>query len=146
MAGRLELSIVTPEKVSWEGPVESLVIPAYDGLLGILPGHAPLLAELAPGIVHIRTPEEEKTLAVSGGFVEVAKNKVSLFAETAELAEEISEERARQAADRAKRALREATEEPGAVANAQAALLRALARMKAAEWSRHRKPRSPHQS
>src|SRR5262245_41115189 len=106
MEKRIPLSIVTPEKVAWEGEVDSLVVPAYEGQLGILPGHAPLLAQLSPGALQIRSGEELRLLAVSGGFVEVFGGRASVFAETAELAEEIDAERARQAAEKAHEALR----------------------------------------
>ena len=138
MKRMLTLNIVTPEKVSWEGPVESLIVPAHDGLLGILPGHAPLLAELAPGILQIRMEGGESTLSVSGGFIEVVNNQVSVFAETAELAEDINIERARLALERAKVQLKAGDVSPAGPENARAALLRALARMKAAEWARRR--------
>jgi F-type H+-transporting ATPase subunit epsilon len=138
MKRTLTLNIVTPEKVSWEGPVESLIVPAHGGLLGILPGHAPLLAELAPGILQIRMEGGESTLSVSGGFIEVVNNQVSVFAETAELAEDINLERARLALERAKVQLKSGDATAAAPENARAALLRALARMKAAEWARRR--------
>jgi F-type H+-transporting ATPase subunit epsilon len=138
VAKTLTLNIVTPEKVSWEGSVESLVVPAHEGLLGILPGHAPLLAELSPGTLHIRTAEGEHTLAVSGGFIEVVNNAVSVFAETAELAEEINVERARLALEKAKVQLKASDPAQISPENARAALMRALARMKAAEWARRR--------
>lgn len=137
MAKRIALSIVTPERVTWEGEVDSLVIPAYDGQLGILPGHAPLLAQLTPGVAQIRAGEETRLLAVSGGYAEVYGGRVSLFAETAELAEEIDAERARQAVEKARAAMRGPAEavEPE---QALAALRRALVRLKVAEQVRRR--------
>jgi F-type H+-transporting ATPase subunit epsilon len=138
---RLPLRIVTPEKVSWEGEVDSLTVPAWDGSLGVLPGHAPLLAQLTPGVVRIRqTGGDERLLAVSGGFVEVAEGKAALFAETAEMAEEIDAERARQALEQAKKNLKAS---PAQVLDEQAlaALRRALIRLQVAELARL-KPRS----
>lgn len=131
---RLPLRIVTPEKVAWEGDVDSLVVPAVEGQLGILPGHAPLLAQLAPGPMRVRDGEDVRLLALSGGFVEVYGGRASVFAETAELADEIDGERARQAHERAKAAL----QTPGAVVDeqAQAALRRALIRMRVFELAR----------
>lgn len=123
--------------------MDALVVPAHEGQLGILPGHAPLLAQLHPGTVVIRQKgEEPRLLAVSGGFVEVTAAGVSLFAETAEMAEEIDAERARQSAEKAKAVLKHSHEEKldsGAIA----ALERALARLRAAEAvARRRPPRS----
>lgn len=144
---RLHLSIVTPESVSWEGDVDSLVVPAADGQLGVLPGHAPLLAQLQAGVLQIRTGEETKVLAVSGGFMEVFEGRVAVFAETAELADEINEERARQAAERAKAAMRGPSLDDE---QSEAALKRAMIRMKVVELSRRRtshtreKPPRPH--
>jgi F-type H+-transporting ATPase subunit epsilon len=135
---QLRLSIVTPENVSWEGDIDSLIVPAADGQLGVLPGHAPLLAQLLAGVLQMRTGEETKVLAVSGGFIEVFHERVSVFAETAELASEINEERARQAAERAKAALHGTSPEPVDEAQIEAALRRALVRMKVAELARRR--------
>ena len=60
MSARIPVSIVTPERPTWEGEVDSLVLPAFEGQLGILPGHAPLLAELKPGTVVMRDGPETK--------------------------------------------------------------------------------------
>lgn len=140
---RIPLSIVTPERPTWEGEVDALVVPAQEGQLGILPGHAPLLAQLRPGTVVIRQGAEPRFLAVSGGFVEVFAGRVSLFAETAEMAEEIDAERARQAAEKARAALKHGSEEKFDMA-AVAALERALARLRASEAiaARRRSPRT----
>lgn len=137
MAKRIPLSIVTPERVAWEGEVDSLVVPAAEGQLGVLPGHAPLLAQLSPGVVQIRSGEETRMLAVSGGYFEVHGGKAALFAETAELAEEIDAERARQAVEKAKAALHQpsGSAEPE---QALAALRRALVRLKVSEQIRRR--------
>ncbi len=145
MPKRIPLSIVTPERVAWEGEVDALVVPAHEGQLGILPGHAPLLAHLQPGTVIIRTEKEEpRLLAVSGGFVEVFNGRVSLFAETAEMADEIDAERARQAAERAKAQLKHRQADKLDL-QAQAALERALARLRASEAVSRRRstPRPP---
>ena len=133
---RLPLRVVTPEKVAWEGEVDSLTVPAWEGSLGILPGHAPLLAQLREGAVRARSGDAERLLAVSGGFVEVFEGRVSLFAETAELAEEIDAERARQAAEGAKRALKSSSDVSDE--KAAAALRRAMARLRVSELSRPR--------
>jgi F-type H+-transporting ATPase subunit epsilon len=143
MAKKIFLSIVTPERLAWEGDVDALVVPSYEGQMGILPGHAPLLAQLHPGTVVIRQEgQDPRLLAVSGGFVEVTSSGVSLFAETAEMAEEIDAERARQSAEKAKAALKHGREEKldsGAIA----ALERALARLRAVEAAaRRRSPRN----
>src|ERR1051325_9104145 len=98
----IPVDIVTPEKVVLQKQVDSIVIPALDGELGILPHHAPLLAQLQPGEIRLKSGETTELFAVSGGFVEVKNNHVSVFAETAEAAQDIDVERAKQAAERAK--------------------------------------------
>lgn len=146
MAKTIPLSIVTPEKPVWQGEVDSLVVPAFDGQLGILPGHAPLLAQLKPGTVVMKSAGDTKVLAVSGGFVEVHGGKVALFAESAELAEEIDAERARQALEKARGALKGGINKLDAAA--LGALERALARLRVAEFSKLRKAsqQKPHHS
>jgi F-type H+-transporting ATPase subunit epsilon len=135
----LPLRIVSPERVTWEGAVESVTVPAVNGGLGILPGHAPLLAQLAEGVVHVKGGDAggEKVLAVSGGFVEVMNGRVSLFAETAELAEEIDAERARQAVEQAQRALKASPTEV-LDETVVAAMRRAMVRLHVAELARLR--------
>lgn len=128
----LTVDILTPERIVMQTQADSVVVPAADGELGILQNHAPLLAELQPGNIRLKHGAETELFAVSGGFVEVNHNKVSVFAETAEMAQEIDVERARQAAERAKAALRAPQNEVD-LALAEAALRRAIARLRAAE-------------
>src|SRR6266851_2479944 len=123
----LAVDILTPERRVLQAQAESVVVPAVDGELGILKDHLPLVAQLQPGEIRMRTGDATQVFAVSGGFVEVQHNHVIVMAETAEMAHEIDVERARQAAERAKAALR-APSGTVDLAQAQAALLRALAR------------------
>src|ERR1700690_3142209 len=102
----LTVDILTPERNVLQAQADSVVVPAADGELGILSHHAPLVAQLEPGEIRLRTGNEIQLFAVSGGFVEVQNNHVVVMAETAEMAHEIDVERARQAAERAKAALR----------------------------------------
>src|SRR5437899_2788387 len=95
------VQILTPEKRVLETQADSVVLPAVDGELGVLPHHAPLFVQMQPGQVRLRRGEEVEFFAVSGGFAEVKNNQVAIFAETAEMAQEIDVERARQAAQRA---------------------------------------------
>src|SRR5882724_4896493 len=123
----IAVDIVTPERRVLQAQADSVVIPAADGKLGIMHNHAPLVAELQPGEIRLHTGAEIQRFAVSGGFVEVQHNQITVMAETAEMAHEIDVERARQAAERAKAELRS----PGGTADlaqADAALRRALAR------------------
>jgi len=107
------LELITPEKVVLtQNNVESVVIPSYYGELGILPQHIPITVQLLPGEIRVTINKETKYYAVSGGFVEVEHSNtipeetfVKIFAETAELAEEINVERATLSLERAKAAL-----------------------------------------
>ncbi|MFA5975031.1 MAG: F0F1 ATP synthase subunit epsilon [Elusimicrobiota bacterium] len=128
----LHIDIVTPDRLVMQGLADSVIVPAADGELGILPNHAPLLAQLQPGQIHLRRGDLVELFAISGGYVEIRENRVLVFAETAEMAREIDVERARQAAERAKAALRE-PESDIQVLQAEAALRRALARLHAYE-------------
>lgn len=97
----LHLELVTVERVVFSEDVELLVAPGLEGQLGILPNHAPLLTVLQPGEIRIDTGSEQRHIAVSGGFLEVIGNKVTILAHTAEYADEIDEARAEDAIKRA---------------------------------------------
>jgi len=105
MADVFQLEIVTPEKKVVETAAEEVQIPGKDGYLGILPGHAPLITELAVGEIIFRENSTEQRLAVAWGFAEVLPDKVTILAESAERASEIDVDRARKAKDRAEQRL-----------------------------------------
>ncbi len=125
----LSVELITPEKVALRTSASFVVLPAYEGEMGILPDHAPVLAQLRAGEVRVTQAGEVKYYAVSGGFAEVKDNKVSLFAETAELAEQINAERAAQALERAKAETLRRDVDPMTLAAAEAALRRAQVRL-----------------
>lgn len=80
----LRLKIVSPEKVVFNGEVESVIVPGTNGLFEILKDHAPIISSLQTGVVTYKEPgAEKKTLNITGGFVEVQKNEISLCVETA---------------------------------------------------------------
>ncbi|HWO88690.1 MAG TPA: hypothetical protein VNL98_06035 [Gemmatimonadales bacterium] len=81
MSDRLRVSVVSPEKVLFDGEASAVVAPAYDGLLGILPRHAPMLALLGAGRLTVRAAEGERVFTVSGGFVQVRGNAVRVVTE-----------------------------------------------------------------
>jgi|SRR3954452_12455630 F-type H+-transporting ATPase subunit epsilon len=97
MAETIELEIVTPEKLVVRDQVEEIQIPGKAGFLGVLPGHAPLITELAVGEISYRKGGQTTYLSVAWGFAEVLPNKVTILAETAERAEDIDVARAQQA-------------------------------------------------
>ena len=105
MAETFQLEIVTPEKKVVATTAEEVQIPGKNGYLGILPGHAPLITELAVGEVTFRENATEQHLAVAWGFAEVLPNKVTILAETAERPSEIDVKRAREAKERAEQRL-----------------------------------------
>jgi F-type H+-transporting ATPase subunit epsilon len=105
MADTFKLEIVTPEKKVVDTAAEEMQIPGKNGYLGILPGHAPLITELAVGEITFRENSTEQRLAVAWGFAEVLPNKVTILAETAERPSEIDVERARKSKERAEQLL-----------------------------------------
>jgi len=106
MAEKLALQIVTPERQVLIEQVDDVILPSVDGYMGVLPGHAPLLAHLDVGEVSYRVGNQRHYLAVSGGFVEVLRESVSILATTCEKAEEIDLDRAQKAKDRAENELK----------------------------------------
>ena len=133
----LLLEIVTPEKLAYRDQVDEVLVPGIDGQLGILPHHAPLLTVLGIGELRIRKGSEEEYFAIVGGFLQVRPDKVVVMAETADMASEIDLARAEQARKDAEAALSSSYVEPADMANARAALDRALLRIRVAE-RRHR--------
>ena len=127
MAETIQLEIVTPERLVVNDTAEYIEIPGRSGHIGVLPGHAPLITELAVGEISYRTGNQTRRLAVAWGFAEVLADKVTILAETAEKAEEIDAARAEAAKKKAEATLQRA----GAEGNkeAQAALERANARL-----------------
>ena len=100
MPGML-LGIITAESQVFGDDVDMVVAPGIDGELGILPHHAPLMTMLQPGEILIRKEGADTYMAVTGGFMEVIGNKVTILADACERSEEIDESRAQQAVDRA---------------------------------------------
>jgi F-type H+-transporting ATPase subunit epsilon len=127
MAETIQLEIVTPERLVVSEAAEYIEIPGETGYLGVLPGHAPLITELAPGELSYRNGNQTKRLAVAWGFAEVLQDKVTILAEAAERAEEIDTVRAEAAKKKAEADL----EKSGLEINeeAQEALQRAQARL-----------------
>ena len=91
----LKLEIVTPERKVLDESVDSVTVPTASGEAGILPNHAPLISALKPGILSYSNKGATERLAVSGGFVEVSSNKVSVLTDAAETAAEIDADAAR---------------------------------------------------
>ncbi len=107
MSDTFQLEIVTPEKKVVDTAATEAQIPGKNGYLGVLPGHAPLITELAVGEITFRAgaSADEQRLAVAWGFAEVLPDKVTILVETAERPSEIDVERARKAKARAEQRL-----------------------------------------
>lgn len=101
----MRLEIITAEREVYADDVDMLVAPGLEGQLGILPHHAPLMTMLQPGELMIRKDGEESYLAVTGGFLEVMGNKVTILADACEHSGEIDEERAQAAVEKAREEL-----------------------------------------
>jgi F-type H+-transporting ATPase subunit epsilon len=127
MAETIQLEIVTPERLVVNDTAEYIEIPGKTGYLGVLPGHAPLITELAVGAISYNNAGKTKRLAVAWGFAEVLQNKVTILAETAEKAEDIDTARAEAAKKKAEAELQKAGVEGNK--DAQAALDRANTRL-----------------
>ena len=130
MAETIQLEIVTPERQVVDAAAEEVTIPGKSGYLGVLPGHAPLITELAVGQISYKTAGQTRRLAVAWGFAEVLPEKVTILAETAEKSEEIDIARAEAAKQRAEDGLSKAGLEGNP--EAQSALDRANTRLEVA--------------
>jgi F-type H+-transporting ATPase subunit epsilon len=85
-AGALRVTVITPEATVFEGEADQVIAPAYNGELGILRGHAPLMALLGTGRLRIMQGGTTSTFRVSGGFLQVVDNVVTVLGEQAEAA------------------------------------------------------------
>jgi F-type H+-transporting ATPase subunit epsilon len=132
------LEIVTAERVVLSDEVDQVNAPTKDGRVGILPRHAPLLTILDVGELDIIKGDTRIPFAVSGGFMEVLPNRVTILADTAERADEIDEARAEEARRRAEERLAQRKSDQE-MALAEAELRRALIRLKVAQLKRTRK-------
>lgn len=105
MANKINLEIITPEKLSLRESVDEVVLPGLTGELGILPDHEPLITQLKTGVLTYRQGGAQQRLHVSGGFAEVLGDKVSVLADVAEKPEEIDVARAQASLERAEKRL-----------------------------------------
>lgn len=139
----LAVELVTPERMFVSDGssltidnIDAVIATGTEGEMTILPDHAPLITALAPGLLTLRNSGAEMILAVSGGFIEVNANLVSVLADAAEYSHEIDVRRAKVARDRARDAIDTAADSDEA-ARARSSLSRALARLRAAERGDH---------
>ena len=128
----LQLDVITPERRLLSEQVDAVTVPGLGGELGILPGHTPLISQLQTGVLSYARGAETRRLLVSGGFVEVNDDRVSVLTDLAELPEEIDASRARLERDDAQKRLGAFTGEPEEMAEVQTQLDRAAARLQLA--------------
>ncbi len=132
MPDTFQLEIVTPEKMVVGDVAEEMQIPGKNGYLGVLPGHAPLISELAVGEITYRNGSNRHHLSVAWGFAEVLPNKVTILAETCERCDEIDVKRAQEAKRRAQERLQSGSTNVD-YTRAENALQRAATRLEVAE-------------
>jgi F-type H+-transporting ATPase subunit epsilon len=131
----VELRIITPERIVFEGKADMVILPGAAGELGVLPRHTPLLSLLRIGELRAKRAGEVDHFALSEGFVEVCDNRVTVMVDAAEHAREIDLERAKRAKERAEKALEQRTKMTELdFAQSQGALERALTRIRVARW------------
>ena len=124
----LQLRIITPDRLFYEGEAEMVEFNTTEGQIGVLPGHIPMTVILKPGILKIYEPENEKEAALHSGFAEILPTGITILAEIVEWPEEIDVQRAESARERAEERLR--THAPGIdVMRAEIALQKAMTRI-----------------
>lgn len=136
---QIHLEVVTPNGAVVSEDVDIVTAPGVGGEFGVLANHAPFLSTIKTGTLSYKKDRVSKFLMVTGGFTEVSNNKITFLVESAEFGQDIDVERALRAKERAEKRLaqvQQATEKINRV-RAEAALQRALARIRAAELSRH---------
>ena len=133
MANKIQLDVVTPQRMVISDEVDIVVAPGALGEFGVLAGHIPFLSTLKPGEMRFTRDGKVEHMAISSGFAEVQPEKVTVLADTAEMAREIDVDRAKRARERAEERLRQTKKEELDYSRAEAALQRALARLRVAE-------------
>ena len=139
----IRCEIVSQDRLVYEGDADIVQVPGSLGEMGILPGHAPLLSTLEMGVIRVKNGEDEEVFTVTGGFIEVQPDIVTIMADAAEHVDDIDVDRAEEAKERAKELL--ASGHPVDVETTlriEAALRRSSLRLKSAEQYRKRGQRS----
>lgn len=134
MAETIRLEVVTPRGAVLSEDVDIVTAPGYGGEFGVLANHAPFLSTIKIGVMTYKKGHEATQIMISGGFCKVSDNKITFLVESAESGREIDVDRALRAKERAEKRLAAARSQQEKInqARAEAALQRALARIKAA--------------
>ena len=135
MAEKIQLEVVTPKGAIISEKVDIVTAPGFAGEFGVLANHAPFLSTIKIGTLHYKKDGSEEELMISGGFCEVSNNKITFLVESAERGHDIDVDRALKAKERAEKRLLQTREQQAKIdrARAEAALQRALARLRIAQ-------------
>lgn len=137
----LQLEIITPEKPVYSDAVDAVVIPTTAGEITVLPNHIPLVSQILGGEMIIKKQGKTEHFAITGGFLEVSNNKVTILADYAVRSEEIEIAKAEEAKKRAENVLSEKTGKQD-FAEAEASLRKSLLELRVATKRKHR-PSNP---
>jgi F-type H+-transporting ATPase subunit epsilon len=137
MAQQIRLEVVTPNGAVVSEDVDIVNAPGYGGDFGVLANHAPFLSTIRIGLLSYEQGKKRENLMISGGFCEVSNNKITFLVESAEIGRQIDVDRAMKAKERAEQRLAKATQHDDLInrTRAEAALQRAIARMKVSKMS-----------
>ncbi len=133
------LEIITPEKVIYSDKVSEVLVPTEKGQIGILPKHIGLFARIVPGELVIKKGDLEQIVAITGGFLEVSADKVSVLADYAVRAENIEVARALEAKEKAEELMKNRTSDQNTIM-LEGQLRRALLELKVANKLKVTKP------
>lgn len=133
----LAFEIITPEKTVFKDEVDEIVVPTVKGEIAILPNHVNLLTQVSPGELIVKKGENTYPIAITGGFLEVNNNKISILADYAIRAQDIEVARAEEARKRAEKAMQEKTTDKD-FKIAQGELLKSLLELKVAGRQKRR--------
>lgn len=137
----MKLEIVTPEKIIYSGDIDQITVDTVEGRIAILPHHVNLFTKIKPGELQMKVADKEQFLAVTGGFLEVSNNKVTVLADYAVHAEDVDVEKAAAAQKRAEELLKKKEGQLSDVeyAELQSALGRAILELDIANRRRRKK-------
>lgn len=139
----IRCEIVSQDRLVFEGDAEIVIVPGSLGEMGIMPGHAPLLSTLELGVIRVKNGDLEDVFTVTGGFIEVQPDIVTIMADAAENVEDIDVKRAEEAMDRASQLLeKDLSTDPDIYMKIETAMKRSSLRLKSAEQYRKRGQRS----
>ncbi|MBI5044753.1 MAG: ATP synthase F1 subunit epsilon [Candidatus Levybacteria bacterium] len=135
----MNLKILTPEKITFEGDIDELIVPTITGEIAILPHHIDLLTQVSDGELVIKNKGKQEHIAITGGFLQINKDTLTLLADYAVHSEKINAQKALEAQKRAEEILKKKSEHTTEqdLAIAQAEMRRAILELKVARKRKH---------